>query len=156
ILNTFLGSIPKPEPAVIFSRMSDVATATMTWSMYGLSILVVSFYFLLDGHGIKEAVLKQFPQKHRPLLNAIAVDIDATLQAFFRGQVVLALAFGALMVVVFLGLGVHYALLLGVFLAAWEIVPVIGPPIGFIPAMIAVAVDGMDHVPLSRVWQLII
>jgi predicted PurR-regulated permease PerM len=45
---------------------------------------------------------------------------------------------------VYLLLGVKYALFLSVFLAVWEIVPVIGPPIGFIPTIIAVAVHGIS------------
>ncbi len=53
ILTTVVGSIPKPDPAQIIGRMTDVAMSTMTWFFYGLSIVVVSFYFLLDGHNIK-------------------------------------------------------------------------------------------------------
>jgi len=45
---------------------------------------------------------------------------------------------------------------LAVFLAFWEIVPVIGPTIGFIPTVISVAVDGMDMVPASRLVQVVI
>jgi predicted PurR-regulated permease PerM len=82
--------------------------------------------------------------------------MDVSLQAFFRGQLVLGLAFGGIMVLVYLALGIDYALILGVFLAVWEIVPVIGPPIGFIPAAIVVAIDGMDAFPVNRVTQLLI
>ncbi len=41
-------------------------------------------------------------------------------------------------------LGMHYALILGVFLAVWEIVPVIGPPIDLFRPIVVVAIDGMD------------
>jgi predicted PurR-regulated permease PerM len=60
------------------------------------------------------------------------------------------------MIFVYLLMGVHYALLLGVFLGIWEIVPVIGPTIGFVPTLVAVAVDGADMIPLNRISQVIV
>jgi predicted PurR-regulated permease PerM len=64
------------------------------------------------------------------------------LQAFFSGQLVLGLVFGFVMLIVYMVLNVQYALLLSIFLAFCEILPVVGPPIGFAPAIIAVAVHG--------------
>ena len=156
ILTNVATSIPKPDPAQLIARMTDVAMSTMAWLFYGLSIVVVSFYFLLDGHNIKESVIRMFPNRHYPFLIVLATDMDIALQAFFRGQIVLGLLFGAFMICVYMLLGVHYALLLGVFLGVWEIVPVIGPTIGFIPTVVVVAMDGMDMVPLNRIWQVVI
>lgn len=156
IITNFAANIPKPDPTQILSKMSDVAMSTMTWVLYALSIFVVSFYFLLDGHRIKEAIIGHCPVKHQPFLRLIARDTDTTLQTFFRGQIVLGGVFGAFMMLVFFLLGVHYALLLGVFLGIWEIVPVVGSLIGFLPAVISVAIHGMDTVHLNRAWQLII
>jgi len=156
ILTTVVGSIPKPDPTQIIARMTDVAMSTMTWLFYGLSIIVVSFYFLLDGHNIKESIIKLFPKQHYPFLEVLATDMDIGLQAFFRGQIVLGLLFGAFMIFVYMALGVHYALLLGIFLGVWEIVPVIGPTIGFIPTFFSAAVDGVDNLPFNRITQVII
>ncbi len=156
ILTTVVTSVPKPDPAQLIARMTDVAMSTMTWLFYGLSIVVVSFYFLLDGHNIKESIIKLFPKKHYPFLEVLATDLDVGLQAFFRGQIVLGLLFGAFMIAVYMVLGVHYALLLGLFLGVWEIVPVIGPTIGFIPTIFSVAIDGVDNLPLNRISQVIV
>jgi predicted PurR-regulated permease PerM len=156
ILTTVVTSVPKPDPAQLIARMTDVAMSTMTWLFYGLSIVVVSFYFLLDGHNIKEHIIKLFPKKHYPFLEVLATDMDIGLQAFFRGQIVLGLLFGAFMIAVYMVLGVHYALLLGLFLGVWEIVPVIGPTIGFIPTIFSVAIDGVDNLPLNRISQVIV
>lgn len=52
-------------------------------------------------------------------------------------------------------LGIHYALLLCVVLAFWEVVPVIGPTIGFLPTVVAVALDGVDLLHWNRLWQLL-
>lgn len=156
ILSTILNGVPKPDPSQIIGRMTDVAMSTMTWFFYGLSIVVVSFYFLLDGHNIKESVIKLFPKAHYPFLEILATDMDNGLQAFFRGQIVLGLLFGAIMIFVYMAMGVHYALLLGLFLGLWEIVPVIGPTIGFIPTVFSTAIDGVDNLPFNRLTQVII
>lgn len=156
ILQSFVANIPRPEPTLVFNRMSDMAMSTMTWLLYGLSIMVVSFYFLLDGRTMKDTIIGLCPRRHHQRLQLMARQMDTSLQGFFRGQIVLGLVFGALMWLVYTALGVPYALLLGVLLGIWEIVPVIGPPIGFLPAFITVAMHGMATVPVNRIWQLII
>lgn len=156
ILSNLAVNLPKPDANQIIGRMTDVAMSTMTWLIYALSVLVVSFYFMLDGHRIRDSIIGFFPERHRLKLRHITGEVDRSLQAFFKGQIVLAIAFGAMMILVYLSLGLPYALLLGVVLAFWEIVPVIGPPIGFLPAIIVVAIDGMEHVPLGRIWQILL
>lgn len=156
ILSTFAANLPKPDSNQILSRIQDMAFSTMTIFMYGLSVLVVSFYFLLDGHRIRDSIIKLFPRRMQARCHIMAQQMDSSLQAFFRGQIVLGLLFGGIMIGVYFALGIHYALILGVFLAVWEIVPVIGPPIGFIPAAIVVAIDGMDTIPVNRFAQILI
>lgn len=157
ILTNFASSFPKPDPSLVLGRMTDVAMSTMTWLVYALSIVVMSFYFLLDGHNIKEAIVQIFPHKHHASLSDLAKDIDIALQTFFRGQILLGLIFGALMILVFWIMGVHYALLLGIFLGACEIIPVIGPTIGFVPVIVSVIFHGMDNMLLfNHTWQVIV
>lgn len=155
ILNNVIASTPKPDPSLLMSRVTDVAMGTMTWVLYWVSISVVSFYFLLDGNRITEALINIFPSSQQPFLRRVAVDADKSLQAFFRGQLVLGIACGLVMMLVYSMLGVHYALLLSIFLGVMEILPVIGPPIGFFPAILAVAFHGM-HTPGNKIVQVII
>ncbi|MFN8656037.1 MAG: AI-2E family transporter [Candidatus Obscuribacterales bacterium] len=155
IFTNIANSIPKPDPGILLSRVSDVAMSTATWVMYGISISVVTFYFLMDGYRIKEGIIRLFPERMRGDLNQIAMEMDRTLQAFFKGQIVLAALMGLVMGAIYLCLGVEYALVLSVFLAAWEILPVIGPPIGFAPALLAVAIGGM-HAPGNNLAHMII
>ncbi len=155
LLSSLATAIPKPDTNAILSRVSDVAMSTMTWVVYGITIFIATFYFLLEGHEMSDAVIGMCPRRYRNSLHMIAYDIDRTLQSFFRGQVVLALLAGLVMLIVYLTLNVQYALLLSVFLAAWEIVPVIGPPIGFLPTLIAVGIHG-TNLPVNRFFQLLI
>lgn len=155
IITNITTSIPKPDPGLLLSRVTDVAMSTATWMVYGISISVVTFYFLLDGYHIKESIIKMFPQHMRANLNDVASDMDRSLQAFFKGQIVLAALMGVVMGAIYLALGIEYALVLSVFLAVWEILPVIGPPIGFAPVLLAVALGGMN-IPGNHIMQLVI
>jgi predicted PurR-regulated permease PerM len=155
LLYSLVAAVPKPDTTVIFNKVTDVAQSTMTGLTYGISIMVVSFYFLLEGRKMNDAVINMFPRKYHNALMALAKDMDHSLQSFFRGQVVLALLAGLVMLGVYLLLGVKYALFLSVFLAVWEIVPVIGPPIGFIPTVVSVAVGGI-LLPGNRWVQILI
>ncbi len=154
ILNSVASGIPKPDASAIISQISGVAMSTMTWLLYGISIFVVSFYFLLEGNQLKDNLIAMCPVHLRPFLVVLSSDIDKNLQAFFRGQVVLGMGIGIIMLAIFLLLGIHYALLLSIFLAAWEIVPVIGPTIGFVPTILSVGIHGMSF-PGNRVIQII-
>lgn len=155
ILTNITSSIPKPDPGLLLSRVTDVAMSTATWMVYAISISVVTFYFLMDGHNIKESVVRLFPKHMRQSVNQIAIEMDRSLQAFFKGQIVLAGLMGLVMGIIYFLLGIQYALVLTVFLAAWEILPVIGPPIGFAPALLAVALGGMNA-PGNHFVQLLI
>ncbi|MBK9771110.1 MAG: AI-2E family transporter [Candidatus Obscuribacter sp.] len=45
MLSRFAQSLPSMDSAHVIGRMSEVAMSTMTWVLYGLSIMVLSFYF---------------------------------------------------------------------------------------------------------------
>ena len=156
LVDHLLSFLPKIEAEQIFSRVGDVAVSTMTWAAYGLSVLLLSFYFLLDGPKMQQAIVKIFPLRHQKRLLLITKEIDQSLQTFFKGQVVLALSFGIVITIIFYSLGVHYALLLGIVLAIFEIIPVIGPTIGFVPTVFSVVFDGMDNVHGNRLSELVL
>lgn len=147
ILSKLASTMPQPDPSQLFSQVSGVAMGTMTWFFYGLSIMILVFYFLLDGSQMSKNIVSLFPPEQQPHLSEFVTETNRTLQAFFRGQIVLGFGFGVFMVFVYWGLGVQYALALGLLLGLWEIVPVIGPTIGFAPAVIAVLLQGMANVP---------
>lgn len=149
-------SLPSIDSSAMVSRMTDVAMSTMTWVLYGLSILVLTFYFLLEGHRMKDRIIASLPSRSQGVLQGMARDIDLNMQSFFRGQIVMGVGFGLVMMGLYFLLGVQYALVLGLILAVWEIVPVIGPLLGFLPAALVVLINGMENVPLERLWQVLL
>ncbi|MBI1268995.1 AI-2E family transporter [bacterium] len=156
MVSLLVSRLPQPDGSAIVAQMSGVAISTMTLAVYGLSVLLLTFYFLLDGKGMIESVVRLSPSKYQHTVTEALSEIHRCLNAFFRGQIALGLLFGVFMVVVYMLLGVEYALALGLFLGIWEIVPVIGPTIGFVPALVSVLFLGMANVGGNRLMEILV
>jgi predicted PurR-regulated permease PerM len=123
-----------------FGAVASGAFKTTRGIVYGftaiLTIFVISFYSVLGGRKIKEGLLDLLPTAKRKYWQEIFTEIVAKLGAWTRGQVVLSLTVGIIISFVLWILGVPYALALGLIAAVFEIIPVIGPIIAAIPAVI--------------------
>lgn len=101
-----------------------------------LTILVVSFYLLLDYTRIKRSIIGLFPKHSEPEVEAVLMRIEEKLGAWLRGQIVLSLSIGVLTYLALTILGLEFALPLALIAGILEIVPTIGPIISAIPAVI--------------------
>ncbi len=157
ILMKAASSLPQPDGPLLFSQVSGVAVGTMTWLFYGLSVLILTFYFLLDGPRMAYGIVHMFPKRKHEDLSLFVSEAHTSLRAFFRGQIVLGFLFGAVMTIVYWSMGVYYALALGVILGLWEIVPVIGPILGFLPAALVVLLqDTVPEIYPGGRWTLLL
>jgi len=101
-----------------------------------LMIFVLTLYFLLDENGIKKFFVSLMPIKQKSKIISITSKIGKKLGGWLRGQIILAIAVG---VVVYAGLflmKVPYALTLAILAGLLEIIPIIGPIIAAIPAIL--------------------
>jgi predicted PurR-regulated permease PerM len=74
--------------------------------------------------------------------------VDDLLSSYIRGQLVLCLIVGVLCTIVLVVFGVNLALLLGTVAGILEIIPILGPYLGAIPAVLMALIDK----PLRAVW----
>ncbi|MBX6350393.1 MAG: AI-2E family transporter [Clostridia bacterium] len=96
---------------------------------------VLAYYILCDWPHIREAALRWLPPDRRQSLLRYFAELDAALSGYVRGQLILALAVAGLATTALFLLGVPYALLLGAFAGAGELVPYLGPVVGAVPAV---------------------
>jgi predicted PurR-regulated permease PerM len=114
-----LGQVGTSFYSATLSFFGGVATA--------VSVLVLSFYLLLDRHDAKVFMLNLIAKDRQQQIASTIKNIGFKMGAWLRGQVVLSLMIGFLD---FLGLsiiGVPYALTLGILAAIVEIIPIVGP-----------------------------
>lgn len=101
-----------------------------------LLALVISFYLLLDGPTMRRRVLALVPAAHRETALFLEDNAGRVLGGYLRGQLVMAATIG---LVAGLGcwlLGLPYALVLGVLAGLFELVPMFGPILSAVPAVL--------------------
>ena len=100
------------------------------------TVLVLTFYLLLEEQGAKKLLHKYLPIQNRETYIDIMQKVGLKMGAWMRGQLFLALVVGVIDFAGLVIIGVPYALTLGVWAGLTEIIPYIGPVLGAIPAVI--------------------
>jgi predicted PurR-regulated permease PerM len=112
-------------------------------ALRGVIVLLLAFFLLTDAERIAITFLRPVPREWRAIVMEWLVDFDAVVGGFIRGQLLLAGIATACVTVLLFALGIQYALLLGMFAGVASILPIIGPIIGAVPAiLVAVATVG--------------
>lgn len=119
-----------------FDNLIKVVSTTLTGFVYALTGLVLIFYFLLDGPYLKKGFLHMFPKDMRLSADYLLSNMHLALFGFIKGQVMLGIATGIYMIIIYTLFDVPYAFFLGAFFAIAEILPVVGTWLGFTPGII--------------------
>jgi predicted PurR-regulated permease PerM len=113
--------------------------ATLSFASGVLELVVVpvlTYYFLKDWQQLKKGMIEPFSTEIREKLCAVIDEIGTVISGYIRGQVLISFVMGFM---VFLGMyvmGVDYPLVLGLMAALTETIPIIGPIIGAVPALL--------------------
>ena len=99
-------------------------------------ILVISFYWLVDGPRFRARALALVPTRHRGKALFFEDNVSRVLGGYLRGQLTLALIVGLATGIGMQVLGLPYAVVLGVLAGLFEMVPMFGPILSAVPAVI--------------------
>ncbi len=89
---------------------------------------ILAFFFLKDVNLIRLAILRLFPPgRWRMRAEAVMQDVNTTLAAYTRAQLISCLLIGVICTIGFSVIGLKYAVLLGVLAAVLEFIPLLGP-----------------------------
>jgi predicted PurR-regulated permease PerM len=113
---------------------------TVTFVLGFVIVPVWLFYVIKDQRAASKALDHALPNWMRPDFWSIIIIIDRVFSSYIRGQLVLGLVVGTaawlgLNLLNLAGFEVRYTLLLGVIAGFTELIPIIGPVIGAIPAI---------------------
>ncbi len=101
-----------------------------------LLMVLVSVYLLLERERITRALLRTIPGTIRDQSLELFHAVEQTLIRYLRGQLLLCFIMGVIgWAIMFFTVG-HYALLVGAWVAATEIIPVLGAFLGAVPAIL--------------------
>ncbi len=128
-----LGSYGNP-----FSAVSQIFGGFLSFIL----IIVFSFYFAVVETGVDDFLRVVTPKSHQAYILGLWKRSQHKIGLWMQGQLILALVVGVLVYLGLTILGVPHALVLAVIAGIFEIIPVFGPTLAAIPAVILAFVGG--------------
>ncbi len=146
-------------PALMGLAPQDPAAPGSPWAMpltalqaifAFVSVFAMAYFWTLEGEVILRRLLLRVPAERRDEIRTLIAEVQGKINGYFRGQIVLCSSLGIGSAVAFFLIGVPNPLLLGLLMGIFEAVPVVGPVLGAIPALLMTASAAPDKV----VWVL--
>ena len=153
---SLMGNIPSNLPFSSGGQVLNFTLGLFSNLFFVLSILVFTFYILVEFITVREMILKMVPQGSRKKVDHLLLAMERLLGVYMRGQLLLGLIIG---VITYIGLTlIHmpYAMSLALFAGVLEMVPVIGPIISAIPALIVALPLGTVNVASVAILYVLI
>jgi predicted PurR-regulated permease PerM len=126
---------PPPGPAEVVK----VGTAVAEGAVFLFTMLAVVFFWLIEHARLQRYSLAFLPATRRAGARRAWNEIETRLGLWVRGQLILMGSIGAATATACALLGVPGALLLGLIAALAEAIPIVGPLLGAIPAVLVAA-----------------
>jgi predicted PurR-regulated permease PerM len=117
-----------------------------------VTALIIAFYYLLEKNLLRQLILDQLQPPSRARVDRIWSNVDAQVGRWLRGQLTLCLIIGVTATIGYGIIGVRFWPLLGLWAGITEIIPIIGPWIGGVPAFIIALTQGWDKALIVAVF----
>jgi len=122
------------------------AIAALTYLPWLILVPILAFFFLKDAHLFRVGLLRVVPVGDwRLRVESFMSDVNATLTAYTRAQMISCVMIGLICTLGFYSLGNNYALLLGILAGILELIPLIGP--------LTIAITATSVAGLESGWQ---
>lgn len=111
-----------------------------------VAILVLAYYWVQEGELLIRRAILVLPAERREPTRVLYGELEGKVSGYFRGQAILCLAVGLLVLIGYLIIGLPYAVGLALIMVVCEAIPMIGPLLGAIPAMIVALTLAPDKI----------
>lgn len=101
-----------------------------------VTIVILSFYFLIEADTIFLTFVRFFPRPQRMYVRQVSGKIAGKVSAWLSGQLLLAAMIGFSTALVLAVMGVPYFWVLAILSGAGELLPYVGPPLAALPALL--------------------
>ncbi len=145
-----LGEQTGPEMIASAGQALGYAIGAVEVVFFAIVILLLTFHWTLDGPRALQSWLLLLPQERRESVSDLVKAMETTVGFYMAGQGVLCLVIGVLSLVAYLLIGLPNALVLAVIAGVLEAVPMVGPLLGAIPAVVV----ALSVAPTQAVWVI--
>jgi predicted PurR-regulated permease PerM len=132
------------------------AVTGVVGGLFGLfTILVLTFYFLIEAGRLRESLLELFARRNRARADAATRDITVKVSAWLGGQLLLGLTIGVTSAIGLWLMGIPFFYVLALIAGVGEMIPVVGPILAAIPAIAVAATVSLNKVLLVIVFFIV-
>lgn len=149
-------SILAPAPPPDSDEVLEVGSAVAEGVAVLGTLLTIVFFWLIEHARIQRYVLAYLPADRRAGSRDAWNEIESRLGLWVRGQLILMGAIGLTMGAVYTLVGLPGALLLGLIAALTEAIPIVGPLLGAIPAVLVAATVSPELALLVAVIYMVL
>ncbi|MCA1556162.1 MAG: AI-2E family transporter [Acidobacteria bacterium] len=122
--------------AYLQSTAVTTATYALTYAPWLVLIPILAFFLLKDADNFRRTALQMLPRgRMRWRGDELFQDVNSTLAAYIRAQLIACLLIGVICTIGFMLIGVPYALVLGILAGFLEFIPLAGPLVMFVLAV---------------------
>ncbi|MEZ5316709.1 MAG: AI-2E family transporter [Vicinamibacterales bacterium] len=100
------------------------------------TVLLLPFYLLVEWRSIQRGFVHLFPKSMRPMIGRMAADVTVKVGAWLGGQMLLGMVIGTTAAIGLWLIGVPYFYVFGLIAAIGEFIPIVGPILAAIPAVL--------------------
>lgn len=136
----------------VFSSVGIGGLAVVGFLINLMLIPVVLFYFLRDWPQLLDQVDQMIPRRLHGTVNTVAVEIDAVLSEFLRGQISVMLIMALFYIAGLWFAGLDFALPVGLITGLLVFVPYLGAGIGLVLGTIAAVMQAPSDTGIALVW----
>jgi predicted PurR-regulated permease PerM len=116
-----------------------------------LVVFLLAYYWTQEGSLVIRSFLRLVPTSRRKNLREFLLLAETKLGGYIRGQGLLSVAVALAAFIAYALIGLPYTLVLAIFAGIMELVPIFGPALGAIPALlVALSID-----PGKALWVVI-
>ena len=116
---------------LLYSTESILLTIIST-----ITVAILTFYFIFDFQRLFDLFMNLIPSREQPKVRAVLREVAVVTGQYIRGNLLISLICGGILLTGLLILGIPYALPLALFAAILDLLPLVGGTIGAIPALI--------------------
>ncbi|MDN6193869.1 MAG: AI-2E family transporter, partial [Alkalibacterium sp.] len=120
-----------------------------------ITVPVILFYMLYDGHRFLPLVVDKTPVKYKQNIKEMILQTNVTISSYVSGKGMASLMVGAILFILYSIINLPTAFLLSFFAAITNFIPYVGPFIGAGPAIIVGLIESPAQAILAAVFVLI-
>jgi predicted PurR-regulated permease PerM len=113
-----------------------------------VTALIISFYYLMERQWLRQVALSTILPETRIRVSRIWDEVEQKVGDWLRGQLTLCLVIGVTATIGYAVIGINFWPLLGLWAGLTEIVPILGPWLGGIPAVVIALTQGWQKAAL--------